>query len=406
MNNNNPPEEPVCSLCQKPMKEHQHTVTLGSCKHRYHLKCYDSFRWSNQATCHLCKDKDLMELSSDKNERETLPMNGVVKKTEEYSGQLSLHRLDLGDLRSISEGINRRLGLNANLQNSGIIAKTSDPNQVTIPPLLINKSKTLFAKMRTPSERESITQRMQTFLKDATAVSIEANKQDAKMSSRGLDYWLEQKAGVDYLAKQNVNADILLQRGVQLGLLLGYGYNSDDLIAFGYDWPKLIRSSFTCLIWKKYKGQISVKTLVGNLQITIQDVYRDVCRSSIEDLLSLGLSVQDLMLLNANAASLIDMGMKKQHLVTHLSHIDIVDWKERLGMTGMHLGISLEVTPEFLLNNLQWISASTQDAPAKVDQFRSLFPDYYKLNKFPHPEDIIPTTTRKSYKLSHFADTS
>lgn len=75
----------------------------------------------------------------------------------------------------------------------------------------------------------------------------------------------------------------------------------------------------------------------------------DVCKKDILSFVQLGLSVDDLLLLNVTIVGLLGYGFRRQHmpLLAHFSKLKLADWK-LLGLNELFLMDDLEVDATFL----------------------------------------------------------
>lgn len=441
----------VCTICKLVIDQQISDVTRLSCGHTFHSRCVHIFMAREYGYCVECiRTKNLFAVLVDQDYKDAAGPPSAALIVAKRDGAIPMelvdaHPLDFGDDHRLTTMLKKRLCLirlvSASLVGvDGVHNNTTSSEHVdSIHPDDFNKfleQQELGQHLAVSTTNGGITQQQdsnggggggglqsnktsasKTFMSRigslfSQTVSVNRNGGGGGGNGGG-DSWLRmdhdpiqmffyQRPVVEIIERYGTTSKDLIEKQVRIEALLNKGYHIDDLYLLGTTWHDLLSMFLTADVWQEHKTKLPVRSLCTHYQISIADVYIDVCHGQIMDLIKIGFSCDDLVLLQANAATLCQYGLTRDHLM--LMGISMRDWVEKLALSSELLVTSLAVQPRFLFlvrqsvpggtisSGLGWLTRD-HESTTRLTEFVRLFPNYTALVGVRDSSALLSTTT-------------
>lgn len=353
-------ESKPCCLCKIPI-ESGSNVTKLSCGHEFHARCAHGPLARNFAYCPACVPPESADVISTREETRHNPLDFgddvnvqslleqrliLIKRYEDIS---SRPNADAFSVAAVRDHLSRREKEECEaIHGSSVDELAADENSNW---------------MRTFQDMASM----------AFASAVDGGTNEAPKTSE-LDECMENT--VDFLVskrtpseqlvtKHGVDIHVLIRMDYTLHHLLDIGYGINDLVYLNTTWTDMRSLNFKSTTWASFKEKLPVKMIVDIWKIKIADVYVDVCDRSFDNIMTIGFTHEEFILLGASTIdSLIEIGMTRKHLKA--MKWEMMTWK-KFGMTETHIA-KFEMDSDYLSKNLHWT-----DTDEKLILFKSLF---------------------------------
>jgi hypothetical protein len=421
----------LCSICKLKIDSQISDITRLSCGHIFHSRCAHIFMAREYGYCAECLEKkNLFNVLSDQDYKDMVgpPSAALIVAKRDGSIPTELvdaHPLDFGDDHRLTIMLKKRLCLirlistslgNGAGEGSDILHTTSSEHVDSIHPDDFNKflaqqelkqfngggvhslangsnqdinSNGGIGESSSNSASKTFMSRVSNMFKQTVAVNFKGGS-DAwlRMDHDPIQMFFYQRPIIEIIEKYGITSKDLIEKQVKIEALLDKGYHIDDLYLLGTTWHDLLSLYLTADVWQKHKTKLPIRSLCAHYHISVADIFIDVCHNQMIDFIKIGFSCDDLVMLKANAATLCQYGLVRDHMM--LMGITMREWVEKLELTAELMIHSLAIQPRYLFiskqsvpggtltSGLGWLTRDHQST-TRLAEFVRLFPNYTTL---------------------------